>query len=398
MNTHYEKRITYLLLLILAAAFLVLKVRRGVVDTEEKGGIWNVIQVFWVVLGIYYLFKQSKAFLSINCAKIFMVFSMYIWFLSIVFALSTEVLYPSRIFRLIVVPYGAMVMLVYFAVSYKANIKQYPIILSIAFLIISIILFITWRSFNLALLDENGTVADVYYVVGLLPIILLYTPKKLKLLPFIIAFMVVLLSSKRGALVTLIPMLIIYFFFTGTDDKGNLKQMVTRFFSFAVIFFLVYCFVMIFVGQYDLNMFNRMERLEEDGGSGRLNRWLTILSMYSIDSNFFQLILGHGNGTIGNEIGGHAHNDFLEFLYEYGIIALFLYIVYFKALIHEVIQMYKYKYKYAREFACSVVVALCMSMVSFYAVDCTHITVSSICQGLLLADWYKFKSNGYEKK
>ena len=107
------------------------------------------------------------------------------------------------------------------------------------------------------------------------------------------------------------------------------------------------------------------------------------------------MLFGNGNGSIGELVGGHAHNDFLEFLYEYGLFAFVLYVVFYILLIKETIKMYKHGYVYAKEFTCSVVVALCMSMFSFYAIDCTHITSSSICQGLILADWYKFKMNGY---
>ena len=109
------------------------------------------------------------------------------------------------------------------------------------------------------------------------------------------------------------------------------------------------------------------------------------------------MLFGHGSGAVTKLVGGHAHNDYFEFLYDYGLFAFGFYVLFYVLLLKEVIMMYRRKYVYTREFLCSVIVALCMSIFSFYAVDCTHITSSSICQGLILADWYRYRK-GYAEQ
>ena len=121
------------------------------------------------------------------------------------------------------------------------------------------------------------------------------------------------------------------------------------------------------------------------------------MNLIGNESSVIELLFGHGSGSVVNTVGGHAHNDFLEFLFDYGLFAFVLYVMFYVFLIKESIKMYKQGYPYAREFMCSVSVALGMSMFSFYAVDCTHITPSSICFGLLLADWYKYKNKENEQ-
>lgn len=395
MRVKYQRNITYLLLLLLAAALLLLKVWRGLLyQTEEQGGIWNVIQVFLIGTGVLCLFSKERTFTKISCIKVYIVFFLYIWVLSLFPFLGTTFDIP-HIFRFLVIPYGVMSLLTFYTVGYKANIRQYPWVLGITFLVLFYWMFTKWRSYNLAIIDSNGAVADVYYLVGLLPLILLYTPQKIKIIPFLMAFVVAVMSSKRGALVAMLLMMVVYFFFSGTTNKGKKSNIVLRVVVFVFVIVVVYYVVLRLVGLYDLNMFDRMEKLGDDGGSGRAERWGIILNAFSADSNIIQMLFGHGNGTITKLVGGHAHNDFFEFLYEYGLFAFVLYVAFYVQLIKEVIRMYKRKYIYAREFLCSVVVALCMSMFSFYAVDCTHITSSSICQGLILADWYKFKTNEY---
>lgn len=397
MRVKYQRNIGYLLLLLLGAALILLKVWRGLLfHTDQQGGIWNIIQVFFVGTGVLCLFSKTKTFMSLPCIRVYVWFFLYVWFLSLFTFLGGKFDIP-HIFGFLVVPYGVMILLTFYTVGYKANIRQYSWVLGITFLVLFYIMFTKWRAYNLFIIDSNGATADVYYLVGLLPIALLYTPQKFKIVPFLLAFIVVVMSSKRGALVAMALMLVVYFFFTGRQRNGKRSSVVIRVVLFLFAIAIVYYVVMRMVGAYDLNIFDRMEKLEDDGGSGRADRWGIIINAYSNNSNFFQLLFGHGKGSVIKLVGGHAHNDFFEFLYEYGLFAFIFYVAFYVLLFKEIVRMYKMKYVYAREFACSVVVALCMSMFSFYAVDCTHITSSSICQGLILADWYKYKTNSYSR-
>ena len=395
MRVRYKKNTLYLLLLLLLAALILLKVWRGLLyRTEEQGGIWNVIQVFLVVTGLLCLVSKSRTFMSIPCIRVYVLFFMYIWFLSLFPSLAKSTSLP-HVFYSIVIPYGVMSLLTVYSVGYKADIRQYSWVLGITFLVLFYIMFTKWRAYNLFIIDSNGSVADVYYLVGLLPIILLYTPQKLKIIPVILSFIVAVMSSKRGALVAVVIMSFIYFILTGTNQQGKRRNLIVRIIVLTVLLFVVYYVVMGLVGLYDLNIFNRMEKLEEDEGSGRVTRWNIIIRHFTTYSTTFEMLFGNGHGSISDFVGGHAHNDFLEFLYEYGVFAFVMYVLFYVLLIKETIKMYKHGYPYAREFTCSVAVALCMSFYSFYAVDCTHITSSSICQGLILADWYKYKMRGY---
>ena len=291
-----------------------------------------------------------------------------------------------------------MVMVLFYYVGLKANIKQHRWVLLLAYYIITAIIFVAMRDFRI-MLGDQGALADIYYVVTLLPLVLLYTPRKLKLIPFILAFIVVSMTGKRGAFVAMALVMVIYFLIPYVKDEHNkaLPNLIVRILVFAVVFALVWIVVNNVVGRYNLNIYDRLDKMFDDGGSGRIDRWTILMGLFGNVSNLFELLFGHGNGAVLNAIGGHAHNDFLEFFYDYGLFAGMLYVLFFISIIREGLKMYKNNYPYSREFMCSISIALCMSLYSYYAIDCTHITASSICFGLILADWYKFRIINYEQ-
>lgn len=390
-----KERISSLLFfgyLILAAVFLIMKMIRGFSGSDEVGGIWNVIQLFFVASGIVALFLKDKTFMSFRCVAIYLVFFLYIWFLSL-FSIPNGRMTVSQIFSFATIPYGVLVLIVFYSVSIKTDIKQHWWILMAAFYVITVILFVAMRDFRV-LSGDQGALADVYYVVTVLPLALLYTPKRLKLIPFILASVVVAMTGKRGAFLAMGLVMVVYFLLPIYEDRNKASRtsnMFIRLVTFVFIFVIVWYVINGAVGQFSLNIFDRLDRMEEDGGSGRMDRWLLISDLLSGESNAINLLFGHGSGAVVRLIGGHAHNDFLEFFYNYGFFAFLMYVSFFVSMIIEGLRMYRNKYIYAREFVCSVGIAICMSIFSFYAIDCTHITASSICFGLILADWYKFK-------
>ena len=178
--------------------------------------------------------------------------------------------------------------------------------------------------------------------------------------------------------------------------KKKTNNLMGRFVLVSIALAVAYFFMIWMTSIYDFNMLSRMEQIEEDGGSGRWDRWVYLVSKFFGDYSIVRLLFGYGSGAVMDLTGGgHAHNDFVEFLFDYGIIALLLYFVLYVALIKEGISMYKHGYLYTREYFCTVAIAIGMSLYSFYAVDCTWITGSSVCFGLILADWNKYKKNGY---
>lgn len=394
MSEVRRKNRAYLFLLLLVVLFMILKVIRGTTISDEQGGIWNYIQVLFVGIGVYLLLSSDKSYRSIKAIRYYIVFFIYIWLLASIPFLTAYRMRIYEWYHFLTIPYGVMVLLTFYSIGNKVDIKQYSWVLWGCFAVISILFFRGFQYFRSEAI-RVGSTSDVYYIVGLLPFILINTVKRYRIVPFLIVFACILMSNKRGAFIILGAMMVIYYIMpSGPNKKTN--NLIGRLVLVSIVLAVAYYFMMWMTSIYNFNMLNRMEQIEEDGGSGRLDRWSFLISEMFNGKSTIRLLFGFGNGAVWDKIGGHAHNDFVEFLYNYGLIALILYIVFYVALIIEGIRMFRHGYLYTREYFCTVSIALGMSLYSFYAIDSTYITGSSICFGLILSDWNKFKKNGYQ--
>lgn len=376
---------SYFILLLSLAAYLILKMQRGFSSTEVEGGIWNIIQMLYVLGGLFVLFSKDKTYLSFKFIKYYLHFFMLIWVLSF-FVIAFGDFSASNVFHLLTVPYGVMCILPFYYFARKSDIRKYPYILYLAFVVISYIMVTSLGQYYRTANGEEGALADLYYILGLLPIIFIYTPSKYRIIPFLVSCAAVMMSGKRTGFIALISILILYFLPSG---KGS-KSFIVRLLVLIVIGFTSAILISKLTGMYDLKMFERLYSLDDDGGSGRSDMWMAVLKAIEEEQDVLPLIVGHGYHSSFKLVGGHVHNDFLEFFYDFGIIALIYYICFYYMIIKECIIMYKCKFDYAKEFMVAIIISLFLSMFSWYAVECTHITCCSACIGLILAEWYKF--------
>ncbi len=85
-----------------------------------------------------------------------------------------------------------------------------------------------------------------------------------------------------------------------------------------------------------------MEHLENDGGSGRLKTWMNIFP-YLLNRPFYENIFGTGgfHGVVIYLKYNSAHNEFLEILFDFGILIFVFYILFYIKLFRILINDYK---------------------------------------------------------
>lgn len=177
----------------------------------------------------------------------------------------------------------------------------------------------TFRSAGLvATADNKG-----YMLVSAFPVLLLFYRKKA--FPFLIGLVVigVLIAGKRGAILCLlISMLILYFL-----SKRNGRRLTFTTFLYGILGIVVFAILFSYLNEYIQPAVVRMFVIAEDGGSGRDNLYQSYWEGYR-NSDSFYLIFGHGlYGGLKNLNFSHlAHSDWLEILYDYGIIGTCLYL------------------------------------------------------------------------
>ena len=133
-----------------------------------------------------------------------------------------------------------------------------------------------------------------------------------------------------------------------------------------------------------LGIYDRLNRLETDDGSGRGRMYVAVWQGIR-NSNWFDVLFGHGMNSAGRVAGaGYAHNDFLEVLYDYGVVSFVCIVVYFVSLIRYAIQMIIRKSPYAPAFAFSMVIGITLSMFSYFLIFYTFVTCIMAFWGYVL--------------
>ncbi len=165
---------------------------------------------------------------------------------------------------------------------------------------------------------------ESYFLITILPLAFLLENRKITSAILILAVVASVLSGKRTGAISCIIVFVIYV-------MSNHKTIQTRILSILKLIVIVVCcyflLSLLLETRFDL-LIDRMMALSDDGGSGRDQVFALVLNDFG-KSDFFQTIFGHGYNSVINSpssLGYSAHNEFLETLYDYGLIGNLLYI------------------------------------------------------------------------
>lgn len=369
--------------------FAILKLRRGmIVEDEQAGGIWNILQIFLVFAGVMLIKKyHKKQIMAINTLFRFS-------FLCMVFAFFHMTTHPitslSSWFYYFMILYAPFLLLVFYLVGYENGVNQYSLWLKVTFYILIYIFYQAATNYQLNYDNETIImVADIYYALGLLPLVLANTKSTRSIIPLIVLFAAIIVSGKRGGFIAVVIVGLIYFF-VDTKKRRNTTRTFILLLSFAAAIVIATYLVPYLDNYLGMHTIERLEASTEDKGSGRVDRWLLTYNAF-LDSNFIDLITGHGFNAIYPLLGGRAHNDFFEILYNYGLIPLVFYIMFYVRLIKINIRMFHKNYPYAKYYLSSIAISILLSLVSFYVVEPTYITCGMFCMGIFIGDWKRFE-------
>lgn len=230
-------------------------------------------------------------------------------------------------------------------------------------------------------------ISTAYYSLFLLPFVLMLKNKPLKWMLVIIIFATVLLSSKRTGFIAFELSLVVFFLVEFRMIKG--ENGVRK--RFLIIFFAVFLtIVLYFVLRYNAlnnpnSIIDRLLSISEDDGSGRTEIWKNTWKMIC-NSDPLSIVVGHGFNAVYYDSGLHlsAHTDFLEVIYDYGLIGTMLYVKFYFSL-------WKY-YKIAKKespqlaapMAVSFVLTLCMSAFAHLLIYPTHFLFLCVFWGAIV--------------
>lgn len=356
--------------------------------SESQGGLWNLIQLFFLVLGFILLFSRyhSVVFWQGNrTVKYILCFSLLSFFLAF---FSISAFNIASFYGLGMIPYGSLVFVTSIVLGNIVSLdtKSFQWLYISTFIALCIVFLLGRRQeiLNEYYFEGAGMVASVYYILCFFPLVLAFKPRWSVFFFFIVA-VCLLISNKRAGTIAFGACLIYYFAFNKQISKLKSLSIVAPIVC-AVIFFSMN----FIVSNYGVDVIDRMETLEETGGSGRLRRWSIVLEAIG-GSSIIELLFGHGDGAVYRFLGGEVHNDFVSVFFEYGIVSLFFYALYFLSLFGIWWKMRKDNYRYETSVFMLNVITLFLALFSFYIIRPTYITASMFSYGLFMSDWYKQK-------
>ncbi len=220
-----------------------------------------------------------------------------------------------------------------------------------------------------------------YFTLYMLPLIMLTSGKKTRVVFIILTMLVLTVSMKRGGLVAFACGLVAYGVVYILSSKKIRAGMIIA----GIVFFALFAGLFIALGtSEESNVIERFEGMENDEGSGRISVWKTTIRMI-VSSDPATFVIGHGYDKVYEDspLSLSAHNDFLEVTYDYGLVGLVLYLCAGLLLFRMVALLVKRKSGDAPAAAMFFTVYFILSMISHIIIypwaNIILLTVSYIC-------------------
>ena len=332
--------IILLLSLTLLAWFDVTSSNQAGLRDANRGMAHIFIALSVIIHAIYLLFYKSTTLLGnpINRSLIFI----FLWFCYVDFGHGASVASVGPMLLLSI----WWILTYNFTYSYlknnQGNLKP--------LLIVYITMFVVWVGLNLYARTqiitnfdrENAVTGYAYYLLIFIPYILLIEAKKIRNSLIFISIIMIITSFKRGTIVTLPVMLLAYGYIQGLQTR-HMKKFVNKFFLMCILVTVVFLFVDEKSGGF---LSSRFSKEELASGSGR-TEYRDIALQVVAERDWFGLLVGTGHGSSVNLLGTGIHNEWVEFLFSFGIIGLVLYIILGIKFLRQGYYYYKLKSRYA---------------------------------------------------
>lgn len=246
---------------------------------------------------------------------------------------------------------------------------------------------------------RGGIIGPLYYSLGFLGLILLYSSKKLKTFFSVIIGIMILMSTKRTGLFIIVIGLSCYYVGQASVEK-RLQDRVKKYVCLIVFAILALLIAFWVIEKYDVRIIERLYSISTDGGSGRDIIWTKVINYFSNSSNLHK-IMGYGYHAVpvlihpwGRAL--FAHNGFLEVLFDFGYIGLTFMIGGILWLVLSTLKMLKVKFQYAPSMSYSIVVIILLSLFGYFFEESRFIMPVAMLTGVCLGA-YKKRCNEYKR-
>lgn len=320
------------------------------------------IMLFLVILysGIYYFFANTKKQKEIKKDTIFF-WCLFLW------SLVVEILSNGSLWLICIYSGLSLLWIFIIVIGYDIALQWSSSKFFFGFFMyftlgLSIYFFLVSYQSRLNAVGTSGVFNIAYNVLAFVPFLLLESNKKINRLFLIVAMILVFISSKRGAIITYLGMCV-GFFVLKNDIHKNLMKLISYIVIFAILFVIAFQTIDSYT---DGKISSRFSTEEIQDGSGRKDQYSDALKIWRDIGNPLQQLCGFGATNFQASLGISLHNEFLAWMCYYGLIGLFLFIMFLRSLIKKQIELQRNNSPYSSVHIAILLSFLVTSLVSAF--------------------------------
>lgn len=334
-----------------------------------------------LICGTFCVFHPRPKYLF---AKTFTWLMFYICAVSLL-NMETGSTIPAFLIRALSVLMPLAVFYTFYNLSNKVDDKIFYFGTIIACAIVLIAFIQTYQIQLLNSLTGDTRASSLYVFLFLLPLFLMSKSNYMRLGAIVFVAGCMIFSLKRGGFISFGLALMVYYYVSFRVSNRIFK--LRAFLLLISTLIGIYAVISLGFQTYADDMMLRLDSMVEDEGSNRLEVYETTWNMIT-RSDAFSLWFGHGwdSVVVNSPVNLSAHNDFLEIIYDFGIIALVLYLYLFYQLYKSVFTLIRNKSEYAPALAFSVITFTVNSTVAHILIYLFNMIVVALVWGYILGN------------
>lgn len=228
----------------------------------------------------------------------------------------------------------------------------------------------------------GGVIFPVYILIAMGSFLLIEEDGAIKTELIVFISIIILCTTKRAGLLCIVLGLLIYYLINVFLKYKSINRFIKVVFGIICTILLGICII----HYLNLDIFKRFAELESDGGSGRNEIWQQVYMAFQESTLQFK-ILGHGFNAVSSNLniqgrGILAHDDYLEYLYDYGIAGICLVACFLIAILKQFFLCIKKHSSLTPAFAYVIVCFAILSTVSYLMDQSTLINLFALFLGI----------------
>lgn len=292
------------------------------VSDANRGSVYALLIALIVVMNAYILFDHGRRIINPPYVSLMYLLAIWITFENFLVGMGGWVRFV-HIFMTIwwITAYSYFNRLLINRPDFISDIRKFFFILMCLYMGITVYSYsniTTIRGSD----SFNAVLNYSYFILVFVPLTFLFSKKITNIsLMLILAFLI--LSMKRGPLI-IFPLMYLTYLYSSSAIKGERFSFIPRMILFAIILGVGFYMGERLSGGFLGQRFEKEELME---GSNR--RDMYELAYNDISSrDFVTLLIGTGSGSSFELVGSGIHNEWLEFLFTFGIIGVVLYFIF----------------------------------------------------------------------